>query len=257
MTDELISIKKKVHALLSKTVSNGCSEHEAMSAAVKAGELMDFYNLQITDIDIRETKCRHLKVELNTVIGGKLDGCTVSIGKFCDCKTWFTRGQKEYKGPITQSATYNFFGLEQDIEMAEYIYKILDRAIEAELKGFKKSIVYKNAHRKKAASKSFAVAFCCRIARRLNKMKSERDAELAKKEDALERTGRAIMVIKQDHIEAEFESELGFTLTARKTQRRSYNADAYSAGAAAGDRVNLNKGVTQKSPAQLLANNLS
>lgn len=251
MTDELIRIKKKVHALLSKTVSNGCSEAEAMTAAAKAGEMMDFYNLQITDIDIRETKCKHLKIELATVIGGKLDGCIVGIGKFCDSKTWFSRGYKLYGGAVQRGGIYNFFGLEQDVEMAEYIYKLLEHAVESELKVFKKTDAYKNAHRKKAATKSFSNAFSSRIYHRLNEMKREREAELDRKSQEMERTGRAIMVIKNDHIEEEFERELNIKLSSRKVTRRSYNRDASAAGSAAADKVNINKGIGQKSTALL------
>lgn len=251
MTDELIRIKKKVHALLSKTVSSGCSEAEAMSAAAKAGELMDFYNLQITDIDIRETKCKHLKIELATVIGGKLDGCIVGIGRFCDSKTWFSRGHKIHGGPITKGGIYNFFGLEQDVEMAEYIYKLLEHAVESELKVFKKTDAYKNAHRKKAATKSFSNAFSTRIYHRLKEMKKERDVELDRKSQEMERTGRAILVIKSDYVEQEFEQELNIKLSSRKVTRQSYNRDAYAAGSAAADRVNINKGVGQKTTALL------
>lgn len=251
MTDELIRIKKKVHALLSKTVENGCSEAEAMAAAEKAGELMDFYNLQITDIDIRETRCKHLKIELATVIGGKLDGCIVGIGRFCDAKSWFSRGYKIHGGPIQRGGTYNFFGLEQDVEMAEYIYRLLEHAVESELKVFKKTDAYKNAHRKKAATKSFSNAFSSRIYRRLIEMKREREAELDRKSAEMERTGRAIMVIKHDHIEEEFERDMGIKLTNRSVTRRSYNRDAAAAGSAAADRVNINKGLGQRSTALL------
>ncbi len=251
MSDELIRIKKKVHALLAKTVSNGCSEYEALAAAAKAGQLMDFYNLKITDIEIRETKCRHLKIELDTVIGGKLDVCVVAIGRFCDTKTWYQRGKKIYGGPITQGATYHFYGLEQDVEMAEYIYKILDHAVIGELKKFKKSDAYKNSRRKKACTKSFSYSFASRIYHRLNEMKKARNDELAKKEDAMERTGRAVLVVKQDHVESEFKRDMGISLTSRSTNRRSYDSDAHAAGDAAANRVNINKGIGGKSTALL------
>lgn len=251
MSDELIRIKKKVHALLAKTVSNGCSEHEAMAAAAKAGELMDFYSLQITDIEIRETKCKHLEITLDTVIGGKLDACVVAIGKFCDTKSWFTRGRKIHGGPITQGAVYHFFGLEQDVEMAEYIYKILDHAVEGGLESFKRTDAYKNAHRKKAATKSFSTAFSSRIYWRLVEMKKERNVELAKQEAAMERTGRAVLVVKQDHVESEFNRDLGIKLVTRSSSKRSYNSDAYAAGFAAANKVNINKGIGHKSTALL------
>ena len=51
-------IKEQIKSLLSKTVANGCTEAEMLSALAKAQAMMDAY--QITDADIRrpETKPR-------------------------------------------------------------------------------------------------------------------------------------------------------------------------------------------------------
>lgn len=47
----------RIRALLMKTVDNGCTEEEAMAAAAKAGELMDRYGLESSEVEIRAEKC--------------------------------------------------------------------------------------------------------------------------------------------------------------------------------------------------------
>jgi hypothetical protein len=55
--DELIRVKLKIKALAAKTLDNGCTEHEAMTAATKVGELLEQYNLSMSECDVREEKC--------------------------------------------------------------------------------------------------------------------------------------------------------------------------------------------------------
>lgn len=255
---ELENVKKKIHALLQKTVECGCTEEEAMAAAAKAGEMMDHYCLSISDIDIKQTGCKLVKVVLDTVIGGPLDSTTVAIAQFCDCRTWFSRGKKIYKGPITEGATYNFFGLEPDAEMAEHLYRVIEGAHQRALTAFKATDAYKATSRKKNATKSFGYAFACRISGRLDAMKRERDAALKKAEAELradvgedhvplreERTGRSLVLVKQEQVESEFR-DLGIRLRSRQSNVSAWNSSANSAGAAAADRVNLNPGIGNK-----------
>lgn len=257
MSDERSRIIKKVHGLLSKTVDNGCTENEAIAAAAKAGELMDFYNLEITDIEIRETKCRHLEIELSTSIGGKLDSCIVAIGRFCDTKTWYTRGRKSYtadnKPSLVRGAVYHFFGLEQDVEIVEYLYKILDAAIETELAAFKLSEAYLMSPRKKTATKTFCRSFSGRIYSRLTAMKIERVNELAKHDKTMERTGRSLVLVKQDYIEDEFDRDLGIKLSKRGRSSHTHDNNAARAGTEAAGRVSMNKGVGGSGAQALLA----
>ena len=52
------SLIKKIKALLGKTIENGCTEDEAMTAAAHAATLMEQYDLTFKDIEkeIREQK---------------------------------------------------------------------------------------------------------------------------------------------------------------------------------------------------------
>jgi hypothetical protein len=51
MSDNTTGIVKKISALLSKTVENGCTEAEAMAAAEKVQQLLLDHNMQLSDIE--------------------------------------------------------------------------------------------------------------------------------------------------------------------------------------------------------------
>ena len=52
-TTELSRVKARIKALAEKTVSNGCTESEAMAAAEMVGRLLERYALSMEEIDIR------------------------------------------------------------------------------------------------------------------------------------------------------------------------------------------------------------
>jgi hypothetical protein len=49
--------------LRSKTTDNGCTEAEALLAAVKVAELLDRYDLSLTDVEIRNAQCEQREYE--------------------------------------------------------------------------------------------------------------------------------------------------------------------------------------------------
>ena len=66
-TTELNRVKARIKALAEKTVSNGCTEAEAMAAAEMVGRLLERYALSMEEIDVREQRC----VQVEVPIGGK------------------------------------------------------------------------------------------------------------------------------------------------------------------------------------------
>lgn len=83
-------------------------------------------------------------------------------------------------------------------------------------------------------------------------MKAERDAELAKNDKIMERTGRALVLVKQDHIESEFERDIGIKLSKRGRSSHTYDNNAARAGISAAGRVSMNQGVGQGAAPALL-----
>ena len=60
---ELDKLKARIQALRAKTIDNGCTEDEALSAAAKVAELLDRYALSLTDVEMREVPCERLEYE--------------------------------------------------------------------------------------------------------------------------------------------------------------------------------------------------
>lgn len=257
---EIDKIKTKVFNLLNKTVENGCSEAEAMAAAKMAGKLMDHYQLQMSDIQIRDEKCIQYKIDTGAVNRQAIDGVVVSLARYCDVKIWFSKGQhvKRYRdinGEVykdkqgrakpkveTYTSKYGLFGLKCDVELFEYLYTVIVNAMETELKNFQESEDYLRPGEelprgwKTSATKSFQSGMASTISMRLGEMKRERKREM-------ETTGRDLVLLKKEMIEEEFKST-GIRLFNNYNRRTGgQNYRARKAGHAAGKKVNLNGGI--------------
>ncbi len=89
-TDELSRVKARIKALTEKTVANGCTEAEAMSAAEMVGRLLERYALSMDEIEVRTAKCVQVEVDLGSRRRRPIDRCVPAIARFCDCKVWLS-----------------------------------------------------------------------------------------------------------------------------------------------------------------------
>jgi len=118
-------LKTRIQGLRAKTTDNGCTEAEALLAAVKVAELLDRYDLSLTDVEIRNAQCEQREYETPRKKRIPLDDCIGAIANFCDCRVW------REKNPAGESR-YVFFGLRSDIEVAHYLTELIDnRAVRA------------------------------------------------------------------------------------------------------------------------------
>lgn len=78
------SIKKRILALMAKTTENGCTEAEAMAAAKKVQELLHMYQLDLSDIKIKESKCTTGTYEVQQKADPMVFYVINAIGKFTD-----------------------------------------------------------------------------------------------------------------------------------------------------------------------------
>src|SRR5829696_4189802 len=104
-------LKTRLQGLRSKTTDNGCTEAEALLAAAKVAELLDRYDLSLTDIEIRDAQCERRRYETRRNKRTPLDDCIDAIANFCDCRVWREKSQ-------SGNARYVFFGLPSDTEVA-------------------------------------------------------------------------------------------------------------------------------------------
>jgi hypothetical protein len=236
---ELSKVIDTIRHLTRLTVSRGCTESEALNAAEKIGKLLKVYNLSMDKVFLGEAKCVTGGVTTGRLRRHPIDSCLVAIAAFCDCKVWFHRnwsgGESEYK----------FFGLETDVEMAIYLYKMILTAIDNAAAEFKASDTYRYAttHRKRLTV-SFQRGMASRISNRLTIMAQEREVEQSREEviipDENGSVGTSLILVKRDKVQDEFEQlNLGLRKAAKHYTR--IHGGAWSQGKEAGDRVSLNR----------------
>ena len=123
-------LKTRIQGLRAKTTDNGCTEAEALLAAAKVAELLDRYDLSLTDVEIRDAPCERREYETYRKKRIPLDDCIGAIANFCDCRVWREKNQ-------AGEARYVFFGLRSDIEVAHYLTELIDNAVRSELGRYK------------------------------------------------------------------------------------------------------------------------
>jgi hypothetical protein len=228
---ELNKVKARIKALIEKTVSNGCTEAEAMAAAEMVGRLLERYALTMEEIDVREAAC----VQVAIPIGGQrrrpIDGCVTAIARFCDCKVWLAKDENQ--------ASYVFFGFEADTSLAAYLFALIDHAIRNELAAFRARQTHLKGPALRTASTSFQQGMTVRVAARLDDMLRTRDASVARQRA----TGSALMLVKQNVVEDAFQ-KTDIRLVSAAVRAKIPVNGAFKHGLEAGDRVNLNRPVT-------------
>lgn len=227
---DLDKLKARIVALRSKTVDNGCTEQEAVAAAAKVAELLDQYDLSLTDIEIRQDICERVEYETWRKNGIPLDGCIPAIADFADCRVW------REKNPFGENR-YIFFGRQADVAVAHYLCDVIDRAMLTELARFKSTVGYLRYRTgsRKAVSNSFLLGMASSIAAKLRTMKDQRD-------EAHRATGRDLVVVKAAVVDEEL-AKLGLTFAKARANRRSVAGEAFNSGHAAGKKIALNPGL--------------
>jgi hypothetical protein len=243
-TDDLSPVKARIKALTDKTVANGCTEAEAMSAAGMVGRLLERYALSMDEIEVRSARCVQVEVHLGSRRRRPIDGCVPAIARFCDCKVWLAPAARPdtddpYK-PIA-GIRYIFFGFETDAALAAYLFAVIDRAISNEISTFKRYNPRLRAEKLRRASASFQHGLVARVVARLEKMHDEREAAVR----AQRAIGTALMVVKQTVVDDAF-AETNIRLVTIQAINRPVVTSAYRAGLMAGDRVNLRRPMTRE-----------
>lgn len=231
MTDNRQKLLDKIKALLSKTVDNGCTEAEAMSALSMAQAMMDAY--EITEDEINQTKQESaIRAEMKDMrdpynIRAYLIVC---ISKFTNTKTW----RSEY---CSRKFKYNFVGLQSDVDFAIWLTETLTMFVQRELKTY----IWSNGHTslepsmKRRVINGFVHGCVARINQRLKELMEQ--GKVHKTDN-----GNALVVVKNELIERKMQ-ELGLRLRNSRSRRSNIEPNAYGAGKAAGNRASFGRPV--------------
>jgi hypothetical protein len=245
MTSELDRIKFKIKALAAKTISNGCSEHEALSAMEGVGRLLSQYNLTMEECDVRESACKTIYMNIGRIRRHPIDSCIVALANLVGAKVWFQRRWNKH-GRLPSA--YAFFGQENDLELAEYLFKVIYAAVETEAAEFKQSEDYRRrgadpgyaTHHRAGFRRTAYVAFqrgmACRIHVRLTELKAMNDLEMQRYRQG----GTALLVLKGQLVDDEFKRS---KIKLQKDARSYCITDpvSFEHGSRAGDKVNLSR----------------
>jgi hypothetical protein len=211
MTEDRKSIAARIRALLSKTVDKGCTEQEALAAAAKAKELMDRYQVDLSETELEDEGFAKGTAESaeNRRFNAQ-DWIVNAIAAYCDVKCWRTQvGSRKWR--------YVFFGLRSDVEFANWLLKGLEAFI------WQKADEFGGLYLDK---RNFAMGCANRISQRLREEVSARKAKTQTMS-----SGRELVVVKQEIVQREF-NKLGLRL--RSGASRSYVSGGSSAARAAG-----------------------
>ena len=223
----LDKLRTRIQGLRAKTTAAGCTEGEALAAAAKVAELLDRYDLSLTDVEIRASACERREYETRLRKRIPLDECIGAIADFCDCRVW---REKNAAG----EGRYVFFGLRSDIEVAHYLTEVIDTAVRSQLGLYKTSREYQQFRHQERhlANASFALGMVASIADKLAAMKAARDA-------TNQSTGRELVVLKSSVVEAEL-VKLDLKLRPVERTGRMVSPTAYDAGGEAGAALAIN-----------------
>jgi hypothetical protein len=196
-------------------------------------ELLDRYELSLSDVEIREAVCERRVYETRNRKRIPIDDCIGAIADFCGCRVW---REKDAAGDVR----YVFFGLPADIEAAHTLTELIDTAVRTELGRYKTSADYRQFRHQERhlANASFALGMVGSIADKLEAMKAERDA-------AKNSTGRGLVVLKTAVVDTELE-KLDLQLRTVERPRRMIAPEAYDAGDAAGASFSLNPAIRKR-----------
>ncbi|RYY10320.1 MAG: DUF2786 domain-containing protein [Alphaproteobacteria bacterium] len=236
-TAELDKLIGRIQALRAKTVEQGCTEQEAMTAAAKVAELLDRYGLSLSELDLRGQSCEGAAVETERKRAGPIDDCVPATAAFFDCRVW---GEKDGVGRLR----YVFFGLPADVAAARYLYDLVDQAFTRETALFKSGETYAAlpSGLRRTATNSFQIGLGRGIIAKLHDLRTRREVVLRGP------SGRDLVVLKADIVEAEM-AALGLSLQSRsRSGGRRLLKDAFDQGHAAGLDFEYTPGIGNAAP---------
>ncbi|MGI3902429.1 MAG: DUF7168 domain-containing protein [Janthinobacterium lividum] len=220
-------LRLRIAALLAKTVENGCTEGEALSAAAKVAELLDRHALSLSDVEIRDSPCEQVTFTSHHKKRVPLDPCIGAIAAFCDCRVWRQKG-------TDGAVNHVFFGLPGDAATARDLAETVDGAIRSELGRYKTSRDYArfDTRDRHMVNASFVLGMVTGFADKLDAQKAARDAHHRG-------TGRDLAVVKTSAVDQAF-AELGLVMVGGQGGSRRFIAEgAYDAGSAAGAAIQI------------------
>lgn len=217
-------IAARIRALLAKTVENGCTEEEALAAAAKAAELLALYELDLDEVQMRETPFDRHSARHEDAVGERLWKVAGAVAKLTGAQWWIS--------PVgAWPVEITFFGFAHEVDVARYLLDICARAMRTSQDALER----RNALLRPARRRQIILPFLDGMASRLR----ERILALVPPRP----TGTGLVVLRDQLVKAAM-AEAGIHLQDRATRSSRDHEASFEAGRRAADDVALNPGVS-------------
>lgn len=223
------AIRKKLQALLAKTTDRGATEEEALLATKKLSELLEKYNMTMSEVDIEQSEYDEIAVDVGKNKAHMASKLAPALGELTSTKVLQRR--------MSNAVQIVFFGSESDRQVAAYLLETIRNSMEYEYKQYKKTDQYKqNPYHGKTIRYSFMLGMALRIQDRIYEI-------IQHQQQNRDSTGTDLVVKKDQMVQDEFDKQHG---KVKKQYQQQAPAKAYNAlteGYQAGDNVNLTTGI--------------
>lgn len=212
----------RIRALKAKTVENGCTEAEALSAAEMLAKLLAQYNMTLDEAEMRASPFEGHKEKHDDEAGERLWKVASAVADLTGARYW-TSASGVFPVEI------NFFGFSHEVEVARYMLEICAHAMRGERARLARETWPRRLKRRQVIP--FMDGMADRLAERIRAMKPPAP------------TGKGLVVLHGQLIDLAM-ADVGLKL--RNTSARSSRdwAEGYEDGRSAADRVSLNRGLT-------------
>ena len=222
MNTEIEKAKRRINALLLKTVENGASEHEAISALKQAESLMRKYSILKEELGgYKNEKCvliSHKKFKT----GYKTEYFLSYLAEVFDCEYYWNH------------LNVTFFGYKEDVELCIYFYDLILKLCFEERRKFlesKEGLHLKKYSNGRTISANFIKGFLNRINYKLYLMYQDKKKEVQNEE-------KGLILIKKSRVENEF-AEKNFKIKTVDLKQIISDRQSYACGEKSADDVDL------------------
>lgn len=234
MTDEIKTVKSKIAKLLALGSSSNLAESGV--AMKKAQQLLNEWALTIDDIDLGGDDIVYRTIDTGGKNAPELSSILMSLSEFTNLKLWVKPATRYNK-----KSTYiiNMVGYEQDVEIFEYFWGVVNKVFESEYENYKNSEEYENfnkVYHGRAIRKGYVKGFTNKVNATLDKLTGEN-------EYVVTRSGTALVPLKNGKVDDYFDKNFDFKLRRRKSYTRNRTNAGFSAGNRAGANVSFNSAV--------------
>jgi hypothetical protein len=230
MTTQREGLLEKIRGLLAKTLDNGCTESEAMTALDKARAMMDAYAVSESELNLTKEE----KAVLRREPPGTKDPHRIkwwllrSVAGFCGCKGW--RERRNEGGGLV------FCGLPSDAQFATWLLDALTAFVQAELVKHLMEADYASKQENREGIRGFVLGCTDRISQRLDELCAQSTAVATS-------NATALVVVKGQAVQAKLD-ELGIKFSSCSSSCSTWDSSSYAAGKAAGDRASFGRPVS-------------